>query len=265
MFESFLADPMPFALSWLLPFAFKGAQQKKLICYAHRASPFLQSDRKAFEDLSVRYAERELSYPVRYTLYVWNCGEVTITGADLSRGDPFGFGRADLEVLDDTPVWSTRTGVNARCRINPARNRLLFDFDVLVPNDGFAVEFLADLPDAKRRQRFELKPCGTIKGLSRAPLYARGAYDHSKGWQSTLALAGLALFLLSTALMAYDTWNSGLNLLGAVKLLAALVFAAAATVMGGLLMSALDKSTTIKVPRLLYRGQQSPVEKGAGV
>jgi hypothetical protein len=34
--------------------------------------------------------------------------------------------------------------------------------------------------------------------------------------------------------------------------------------MGGLLMSALDKSPTIKVPRLLYRGQQSPIEKGAG-
>ena len=265
MFDAFLAGPMPFALSWLLPFAFfKRAQPRKLICYAHRASPFLQSDRKAFEDLSVRYAERELTYPVRYTLYVWNCGDVTITGADLSKGDPFGFGRSDLDVLDHTPVWSTRDGVNARCRINPARNRVLFDFDVLVPNDGFAVEFLADLPNAKRRQRFELKPCGTIKGLSRSPLHARGAYDHTKGWQSTLALGGLALFLLSTILMAYDAWNSGFNLLGAVKFLAVLVFAAAAMVMGGLLMSALDKSTTIKVPRLLYRGQQSPIEKGAG-
>jgi hypothetical protein len=251
-------------VSWLLPFAFFNGHAKKLICYAHRAAPFLQSDRKAFEDLSVRYAERELTFPVRYTLYVWNCGDVTITGADLSKGDPFGFGRSDLDVLDYTQVWSTRDGVNARCRLNPARNRLLFDFDVLVPNDGFAIEFLADLPNAKRRQKFELKSCGTVKGLSRPPLHARGGDDRSRGWQSTLALVGLALFMLSTALMGYDAWNSGLNLLGAVKMLAVLLFAAAAMVMAGLLISALDKSTTVKVPRLLYRGQHSPIEKAAG-
>jgi hypothetical protein len=273
---AFLADALTYglvadglfavgALSWLLPFAFlRNGQPKKLICYTHRAAPFLQSDRKTFEELTVRYADRELIYPVRYTLYVWNCGDVTITSADLSKGDPFGFGRADLDVLDYTSVWSTREGVNARCRVNPARNRLLFDFDVLVPNDGFAIEFLADLPNAKQRRKFELKSCGTIKGLSRPPLHARGADERGRGWQGTLALVGLALFLLSTSLMAYDAWNSGFNVLGAVKVLAVLLFAAAATVMGGLLISALDRSTTVKVPRLLYRGQHSPIEKGAG-
>jgi hypothetical protein len=34
--------------------------------------------------------------------------------------------------------------------------------------------------------------------------------------------------------------------------------------MGGLLLSVRDKSTTIKVPRLLYRSQHSPIETGAG-
>src|SRR5919108_845986 len=176
MLDASFADTLSLGLSWLLPFALlKSGQPKKLLCYAHRVSPFLQSDRKAFEDLSVRYAERELIYPVRYTLYVWNCGDVTITASDLSKGDPFGFGRPDLDILDCTPVWSTRDGVNAKCRINPAKNRLLFEFDVLVPNDGFAVEFLADFPNAKRRRKFGLKSFGTIKGLSKPPLHARGA------------------------------------------------------------------------------------------
>jgi hypothetical protein len=41
---------------------FKTARPKKLLCA--RTSPFLQSDRKAFEDLTVGHAERELLYPV---------------------------------------------------------------------------------------------------------------------------------------------------------------------------------------------------------
>jgi hypothetical protein len=252
-------------LGWLLPSVFfKSRQPKKLMCYAHRVLPFSQSDPKTFEDLSVRYADRELICPVRYTLYVWNCGDVTITGSDLAKADPFGFGRNDLDVLDTMPVWSTHDGVNARCRIDSARNKLLFEFDVLAPYDGFAVEFLADFSAAKRRRKFDLKSCGTVKGLSRPPRNAQGAYDRAKRWQGSLALAGLAICLLSTTLMAYDAWNSGFNLLGAVKLLAALLFAAAAVVMGGLLLSVRDKSTTIKVPRLLYRSQHSPIETGAG-
>jgi hypothetical protein len=251
-------------LSWLLPFAFfRSEQPKKLICYTHRVSPILQSDPKAFEDLSVRYAERELTFPVRYTLYVWNCGDVTITGADLVKADPFGFGRAELDILETTPVWSTRNGVNAQCRIDAAKNKLLFAFDVLAPNDGFAVEFLADLRNGKRR-KFDLKSCGTIAGLSRPPVHAQGAYERARRWQGTLAVAGMAVCLVSTFLMAFDAWHSGLGLLAAVKVLAMLLFAAGAMLMGGLLISALDQSASIKVPRLLYRNQHPPIERPAG-
>jgi len=263
MLDPMFADPLSHALSWLLPLA-KSGQPKKLICYAHRASPFSQSDRKTIEDLCVRYADRELVYPVRYTLYVWNCGDVTITGSDLSKDDPFGFGRPDLDILDHAPTWSTRDGVNARCALNPARNRLLFEFDVLVPSDGFAVEFLADLRDAKRRRKLDLGSFGTVKGLSRPPLQARGASAGATGRRGSLALAGLVLFLLGATWMAYDAWNSGLNLLGATKTLAALLFAAGAAAMAGLLLSARDNSAAVKVPRLLYRDQHSPLERGAG-
>src|SRR5258708_36662137 len=102
-------------VSWIITFFyFKKGQTRKLLCYATSSGSYLGYNQGDFHDLSVRYGDKQLANPFRYTLYVWNCGNVTINRADISGIDPLAFGRNDLEVLETNPIWSTRDSTNPK-------------------------------------------------------------------------------------------------------------------------------------------------------
>ena len=100
---------------------------------------------------------------------VWNCGNVTINRDDISNIDPIAFGRNDIEILETNPIWTTRESTNPTHLIDTAKKKAVFEFDFLDPNDGFAVQFLADKADSETRWQTNLQCYGTIKGLTRSP------------------------------------------------------------------------------------------------
>ena len=71
-------------LSWLVTFAyFKKAQTRKQLCWAIYSTSYLGYDQGDFSDLSIHYGDKQLKNPFRYTLYIWNCGNVTLNRTDL--------------------------------------------------------------------------------------------------------------------------------------------------------------------------------------
>ncbi|MFZ5736878.1 MAG: hypothetical protein ACOY6K_08360 [Pseudomonadota bacterium] len=127
-------------LSWFFTLIyFKKGQTRKRLCYASSNASYLGYNRGEFRSLTVRYGDKELANPLRYTLYVWNSGNVTINGTDISAIDPIAFGRADIEILETTPLWSTRDSINAKLLVDVDKKKMFFEFDFLDPNDGFAV------------------------------------------------------------------------------------------------------------------------------
>jgi hypothetical protein len=211
--------------SWIVTFIyFKKGQTLKLMCFSHSSTSYLGHNQGDFHDLSVRYGEKQLANPFRYTLYVWNCGSVTINGDDISAIDPLAFGRNDIEILETTSIWSTRDSINPKLLIDAAKNKVVFEFDFLDPNDGFAVQFLADKTSSDSWWQTNLQCYGTVKGLNRS-LYQVDATFEKAHWWSTVIGFGVFLFLtLCSIAMAYDAWLSGFVLTSIARVLASGIF-----------------------------------------
>jgi hypothetical protein len=199
-------------VTWLVTFAyFKKAQTRKLLCYANSSTSYLGYNQGDFHDLSVRYGDKQLKNPFRYTLYVWNCGNVTINRADISNIDPLAFGRSDIEILETNPIWTTRESTNPKLLIDATKTKVAFEFDFLDPNDGFAVQFLADKANSDNWWQTNLQCYGTIKGLTRSPYQVEPNFTKAH-WRSFII--GLVVFLFfgfCTIAMGYDAWLSGLS------------------------------------------------------
>jgi hypothetical protein len=212
-------------LSWLFTFVyFKKGQSRRLLCYATRNTDYLGYRRADFHNLSVHYGEKQLVNPVRYTLYVWNCGNITLNNSDISKVDPLGFGQGGIEILETAPIWSTRDSTNPKLTIDASKTKLFLEFDFLDPGDGFAVQFLADRSTAERQWPDTLQSYGTIKGLNRAPFHVAARFEKSSWWSTYVALAVALFFAFSAAAIFYDAWQSGMTVTSFIKLLAAITF-----------------------------------------
>jgi hypothetical protein len=212
-------------LSWLFTFYyFKKAQSRRLLCYTARSISYLGFSRADFNNLSVHYGERQLLNPARYTLYIWNCGNVIINHSDISQVDPLGFGQADIEILEIAPIWSTCDSINAKVLIDADKTRVIVEFDFLDPDDGFAVEFLADHSAQQPLWPNALQAYGTVKGLNRAPFHAATGFEQTSWWGTYVAIAAALFFAFSSAAIIYDAWQFGMVLTGLVKVLAAIIF-----------------------------------------
>jgi hypothetical protein len=248
-------------LSWVITFAyFKKAQSRKLLCYASRSTSYLGYNGGDFHDLSVRYGEKQLKNPFRYTLYVWNCGNVTINRADISNIDPLAFGRNDIEILETNPIWTTRESTNPKLMLDASKTRLTFEFDFLDPNDGFAVQFLADKADSKSWWQTNLQCYGTIKGLSRSPRQVEAKFTETRWWSLPLGLVAIAFLGFCTLAMGYDSWLSGLSVHGLVRLFAAVIFGL--ITVGATVATFQDRgrSSSEVIPSLLRRSEHGPPE-----
>ena len=248
-------------VSWVITFAyFKKAQTRKLLCYATYSANYLGYGGDDFHDLSVHFGDKQLKNPFRYTLYVWNCGNVTINRADISNIDPLAFGSSDIEILETTPIWATRESINAQLLIDASKKKLTFEFDFLDPNDGFAVQFLADKADSKQWWQTNLQCYGTIKGLSRLPHQVEAKFTETHWWSFLLGLAAIAFLGFCTLAMAYDAWLSGLSVYGLVRLLAAAIFGLITILAIVATFEDRGRSSSEAIPSLLRRSKHDPPE-----
>jgi hypothetical protein len=240
-------------LSWLFTFVyFKKGQSLRLLCYTTRDTDYLGYRRADFNNLSVRYGDQQLVNPVRYTLYVWNCGNVTLNNSDISRVDPLAFGQSEIEILETTPIWSTRDSINPKLTIDVSKTKVFLEFDFLDPQDGFAVQFLADRPAQERRWAGTLQSYGTIKGLNRAPFRVAARFEKSSWWGTYVAVAAAVFFAFSAAATFYDAWQSGMAVTSFIKLLAAIIFGLIAIVITAMTFEG-SSDRSFVIPSLLRR------------
>jgi hypothetical protein len=248
-------------ISWIVTFAyFKKAQTRKLLCWASSCTSYLGHNQGDFHDLSVHYGDKQLKNPFRYTLYVWNCGNVTINRADVSGLDPLAFGRSDIEILETNPIWTTRESTSPTLLIDATKKKAVFEFDFLDPNDGFAVQFLADKSDPEKWWQTNLQCYGTIKGLTRSPYQVEANFTKTHLWTLLVGLAIIFFFGFCTLAMAYDAWISGLSFSALVKLLAAVIFALITLIAAIVSLQGRDRSSSEVIPALLRRSNHDPSE-----
>jgi hypothetical protein len=245
--------------SWFTTFVyFKKGQTRKLLCYASSSASYLGYNQGDFHDLSVRYGDKQLANPFRYTLYVWNCGNVTINSADMSSIDPLAFGRNDIEVLETNPIWSTRDSTNPKLLIDATKKKIVFEFDFLDPNDGFAVQFLADKSNSDAWWQTNLQCNGTIKGLTRSPYQVATKFNKTRWWSFFIGLALFLFFGFCAIAMGYDAWLSGFSLAGLVRTLAAAIFALFAFLTAIINLEDRTNSSAEVIPALLRKSNEIP-------
>jgi hypothetical protein len=245
-------------LSWLFTFVyFKKGQSRRLLCYATRNTDYLGYRRADFHNLSVHYGDKQLINPVRYTLYVWNCGNVTLNNSDISKVDPLGFGQSGIEILETAPIWSTRESTNPKLTIDASKTKLFLEFDFLDPGDGFAVQFLADRSTQEPMWPDTLQSYGTIKGLNNAPFRVAAGFEKSSWWGTYIALAAALFFAFSAAAIFYDGWQSGVAVTSFIKLLAAIIFALIAI---GITVASFEgfRDRSFVIPGILRRPSDVP-------
>jgi hypothetical protein len=248
-------------VSWIVTFAyFKKAQARKLLCWAIYSTSYLGYDPGDFSDLSVHYGERQLRNPFRYTLYVWNCGNVALDRADLSNIDPLAFGRPDIEILETNPVWTTRDSTNPTLLIDAAKKKIIFEFDFLDPGDGFAVKFLADKSESARWWHTNLECYGTVKGLTRSPYQVGATFTKTHWWSLPVGLGAILFFAFCTLAMGYDAWLLGFSLSGLVRVLATAIFAIIMVVSVIATLKDRGRSSSEVIPVLLRRSKHDPPE-----
>ncbi len=246
-------------ISWAITFVyFKKAQTRKLLCYATHSANYLGYDNGDFHDLTVRLGDKQLKNPFRYTLYVWNCGNVTINRSDISTIDPLAFGRNDIEILETNPIWTTRESTNSHVMLDAAKKRLSFEFDFLDPNDGFAVQFLADKSNSDAWWQTNLQCYGTIKGLSRSPYQVDAKFTETHWWSLLVGLAVIVFLGFCMLAMGYDAWLSGLSLYGLVRLLAATIFGLIAILAIVVTFEDRGGSSSEVIPGLLRKTKHDP-------
>jgi hypothetical protein len=246
-------------VSWMITFAyFKKAQTRKLLCYANISTSYLGYNQGDFHDLSVRYGDKQLKNSFRYTLYVWNCGTVTINRADISNIDPLAFGRNDIEILETNPIWTTRESTNPKLLIDVTKKRVVFEFDFLDPNDGFAVQFLSDKDDSDAWWQTNLQCYGTIKGLTRSPYQVEAKFTKTHWWSFFIGLAVFLFFGFCALAMGYDAWLSSLSFSGLVRVLAAAIFAVITIFAAMITLQDRVGSSAEVIPALLRRANDSP-------
>lgn len=268
MYDAIVGNPVYFGIvltclglaggalsSWLFTFFyFKKSQSRKLLCYTTRDSDYLGYNRADFNNLSVHYGDKKLANPVRYTLYVWNCGNVTINGADISNVDPLAFGKNGIEILETAPIWSTRDSINPKLLIDSNKMKIAVEFDFLDPDDGFAIQFLADRPNQPGRWH-PLQAYGTVKGLHRAPFHVAAGFERASWWQKYVATAAIAFFAFSTVAIGYDAWQSGMVITSLIKFLAAVIFALITIAVIGMTFEGFG-SRSFVIPSLLRKTEE---------
>jgi hypothetical protein len=240
-------------LSWLFTFVyFKKGQSQRLLCYATRNTDYLGYRRADFHNLSVRYGDKQLVNPVQYTLYIWNCGNVTLHNSDISKVDPLAFGQTGIDILETAPVWSTRDSTNPKLTIDVSKTKLFLEFDFLDPGDGFAVQFLADRSNQEQRWPDALQSYGTIKGLSRAPFRVTPAFEKGSWWGTYAALAATLFFAFSSVALFYDAWQAGMVITSFIKVLAGIFFGLVAVAIAISLLERFGDRSFV-IPALLRR------------
>jgi hypothetical protein len=247
-------------LSWLFTFFyFKKGQSRRLLCYTTRSSEYLGYSEADFHGLPVHYGNKQLQNPVRYTVYIWNCGNVTLNNSDISTVDPLAFGQSQIEILETAPIWSTRESINPTLILDASKTKLFVNFDFLDPSDGIAVQFLADRPSAERRWPDRLQAYGTIKGLNRAPFHVAAAFDARSWWSTYAGMAALLFFAFCTGAIVYDAWLSGMVLTSIIKVLAAIIFGLISIGIAIFTFEGIGDRTFV-VPALLRRPDESESE-----
>ncbi|WP_146618927.1 hypothetical protein [Rhodoplanes elegans] len=202
-------------LSWITAlYYFKKGQSKKLLCYSIVSYSFLGRNRREFEGLTVSYKDNKIQDPVKYTIFVWNCGNVTIDGKEISRSDPVGFEYNNAEILEIAPARPTRSSISPKISLEARKSCFFLDFDFLDPDDGIAIELIVNRNSANSAPP---KIRGTVKGLNRAPVNVAARFNRNSWIGSYLSVASAAFFGFSTALMGYDSWQSGFGFEGIVK------------------------------------------------
>jgi hypothetical protein len=246
-------------LSWIVTFIyFKKGQTRKLLCYATSSASYLGYNQGDFHDLSVHYGEKQLANPFRYTLYVWNCGNVTINSADISGIDPLAFGRSDIEILETNPIWSTRDSTNPKLLIDATKKKIVFEFDFLDPNDGFAVQFLADKPNSDTWWQTNLQCYGTIKGLTRSPYQVTTKFHKTHWWSFFIGLAVFLFFGSCAIVMGYDAWLAGSSFAGLVRAIAAAIFGLCTFLTATITLEDRASSSAEVIPTLLRKSNEIP-------
>jgi hypothetical protein len=251
-------------VSWIITFAyFRKAQTRKQMCYANFSTNYLGYNQGDFHDLTVRYGDKLLKNPFRYTLYIWNSGNVTINRADISDIDPLAFGRADIDILETNPIWTTRESTNPKLLIDVTKKKVVFEFDFLDPNDGFAVQFLADKADSDTWWQTNLQCYGTIKGLTRSPYQVEAKFTKTHWWSLFIGTAVFSFFGICALAMGYDAWLSGLSFLGLMKALATAIFALIAVFAAMITFQDRVGSSAEVIPALLRRANDNSSEDGS--
>lgn len=156
-------------------------------------------------------------------LFVWNPGNETINGSEISRQDALRFGSNDIRIIRVEATASTRDAVNFKWAMDDEKNFINFEFDFLDENDGVMIEFLYD-------QSGKAWPnlTGTIKGMKGGPVFVPLYQKTSRGFSFHRYISGpsFALFMFTCAgLSFYDVWYAGFFAFTSVaKILAGIIF-----------------------------------------
>jgi hypothetical protein len=196
------------ALSWLIARRFYlKSQPVKRLTWTNHGSNFVDSKQGLLGRIAIHYDGRSLAWPRTETIFIWNSGNQTISGSDVSNADPLRLSYQHATVLEVHDVIANRQAAAPKVAdISP--NDIRIEFDYLDPGDRIRLTVLIDGEEKTWFTQPVLQ--GSIRGLThgiRNEQYFSLSYPKTKLGLFAGMTTG-SIFLLLTLLICIDLYSS---------------------------------------------------------
>jgi len=188
---------------------FRLSKRKKYLNFEVKHSPIIHSTKKIPSEFTMQFRGTEVRNLSALTIFFWNAGNETIVGNQISRTDPLRIASPNSFSILDQEIRKS-----SHARINPSlesiHDGLAISFDVLEPQDGFAIQILyadkeADENDAA--ERFHVR--GSVIGIKQVGEMEPTLLDHAGS--AALLLVALTVFVILIAafiFLGFDLYRS---------------------------------------------------------